>query len=267
MESHHFDRVTLLITHYNRSKSLEHLLAKCAEFGLSFQETIVSDDGSKPEHLEHVKQLQPNYGFRLVSTPVNKGLGNNINKGQDAVTTPYTLYVQEDFEPTANFAPNFTNAVRLMDEEKQWDLIRFYTFPWAPFPYLRDYKYGFSEMLYRPQVWFLNHLKFRIYSDHPHLRRSDFLHKFCRYREGERGDPTEYAMCLCFIKKGGKALMFKGPDLFLHEAGGIEPNTMVRSTWKLKQSVFVNSLRFVYLKGKVLNSSVKLMFTDVKDLK
>jgi glycosyltransferase involved in cell wall biosynthesis len=254
---HKFDRVTLLITHYNRSKSLEHLLKRCAEEGLTFEEVIVSDDGSKPEHLAFVKNLRDKFNFKLVTSPVNKGLGNNINKGQDAVKTPYTLYVQEDFEPTAHFALNFPNAIKLMDEEA-WDLIRFYTFPWAPFPYLKNYKLGYAKMLFKRSLWYLNHLKFRIYSDHPHLRRSTFLQKFGRYLEGERGDPTEYNMCMEFIKKGGKALMFKGPDLFLHEHGAIEPNTMVRNKWKLSNSVLIKSLRSLYLKGKVINSTIKL---------
>jgi glycosyltransferase involved in cell wall biosynthesis len=254
---HNFDRVTLLITHYNRSRSLEHLLKRCAEEELAFEEVVISDDGSKPEHLAYVKQLQETYEFRLITTPVNKGLGNNINKGQDAVKTPYTLYVQEDFEPTANFAPNFGNALKLMNEE-DWDLIRFYTFPWAPFPYLKDYKYNYAQMLFKPTLWHLNHLKFRLYSDHPHLRRSNFLQRFGRYQEGQRGDPTEYNMCMQFIIKGGKALIFKGPDLFLHEHGAIEPNTMVRSKWKLSNYVFIKMLRSVYLKGKVVNSTMKL---------
>ena len=254
---HNFDRVTLLITHYNRSKSLEHLLKRCAEEELSFEEVVISDDGSKPEHLNYIQQLQTEYGFRLITTPVNKGLGNNINKGQDAVKTSYTLYVQEDFEPTAAFASNFGNAIKLMDAE-DWDIIRFYTFPWAPFPYLKPYKYNYALMLFKPTLWHLNHLKFRLYSDHPHLRRSNFLEKFGRYLEGQRGDPTEYNMCMQFILKGGKALMFKGPDLFLHEHGSIEPNTMVRSKWKLSNSLFIRLLRSVYLKGKVFKSTLKL---------
>ncbi|MDT3401654.1 glycosyltransferase family 2 protein [Mucilaginibacter terrae] len=256
MAAHKFDRVTLLITHYNRSKSLEHLLKRCAEEDLEFEEVVISDDGSRPEHLDYIKLLQTHYKFRLITTPVNKGLGNNINKGQDAVKTQYTLYVQEDFEPTPDFAPNFMNAVKLMDTE-EWDLIRFYTFPWAPFPYLKDYKFGYSKMLFKPELWYLNHLKFRLYSDHPHLRRSIFLEKFGRYVEGQRGDPTEYAMCMNFLTKGGKALMFQGPDLFLHEHGALEPNTMVRSKWKLSNSIIIKMARSLYLKGKVVNSTLK----------
>jgi glycosyltransferase involved in cell wall biosynthesis len=257
-----FNRVTLLITHYNRSKSLEHLLKRCAEENLVFEDVVISDDGSKPEHISYIQNLQSTYPFRLITAPVNKGLGNNINKGQDAVRTDYTLYVQEDFEPTADFAANFANAIKLMDEES-WDIIRFYTFPWDPFPYLQNYKLGYAKMLFKPQLWYLNHLKFRLYSDHPHLRRSNFFEKFGRYIEGERGDPTEYGMCMQFLKKGGKALLFNGGrDLFLHEHGAIEPNTMVRSKWKLSNSAFIKLARSLYLKGKVINSTIQLKKLD-----
>lgn len=252
-----YDTVTLLVTHYNRSRSLEHLLRRCAEENLKFKEIIVSDDGSKKEHLEYVKKLKDTYSFKLLGSNTNKGLGNNINKGQDAVKTPYTLYVQEDFEPTSEFMYNFGNALKLMDEE-DWDLIRFYTFPWAPFPYLKPYKFNYSEMLFRPQLRYLNHMKFRIYSDHPHLRRTSFLNKFGRYIENKPGDPTEYDMCLHFIRHGGKALMFVGAPLFLHENMAIEPNTMERSKWKLRNFFMIQFARSLYLTGKVISTTIRL---------
>ena len=257
MARYEFKNVTLLVTHYNRSKSLEHLLTRCAEEGLFFEDTVVSDDGSRPEHFNHVKALQEKFGFRLVSTEQNKGLGNNINKGQDAVKTLYTLYIQEDFEPTATFAPHFADALQIIETEN-WDLIRFYTFPWAPFPYLKPYKSGYSEMLFKPQLWYLNHLKFRLYSDHPHLRKSNYFQKFGRYAEGKSGDRTEYEMCMQFLSGGGKALFFEANDLLLHENGGLEPNTMVREKWKLSNALPVRLLRSIYLYGKVVSSTIKL---------
>src|SRR5581483_5614559 len=93
----YFPSVTLLITHYNRSSSLERLLAHFRQLGCTFGEIIVADDASKPEHIDKIKSLQPLYLFRLLTVPQNGGLGRNLNRGQDAVKTPYTLYVQEDF--------------------------------------------------------------------------------------------------------------------------------------------------------------------------
>src|SRR5215217_1207972 len=102
-----FDDVTLLITHYNRSQSLEQLLKSFAVLHCKFEDIVVSDDGSKPEHIDYLHTLQRQFEFRLITTPKNRGLGNNINKGQDAVQTPLTLYVQEDFTPALIFPEKF----------------------------------------------------------------------------------------------------------------------------------------------------------------
>src|SRR4051812_10147947 len=89
--------VTLLITHFNRSESLKRLLENLNRHQIFFEEVIVSDGGSRPEHLNSVIDLKEEYGFSLLTSPENKGLGNTINMGQDAVKTPYILYIQEDF--------------------------------------------------------------------------------------------------------------------------------------------------------------------------
>jgi hypothetical protein len=75
-----FHDLTLLITHYNRSSSLAHLLSTFKIQNCVFGDIVVSDDGSKPEHLSELEKLKSVYGFQLITTPINKGLGNNINK-------------------------------------------------------------------------------------------------------------------------------------------------------------------------------------------
>jgi glycosyltransferase involved in cell wall biosynthesis len=84
-KGYHFEDVTLLITHYNRSSSLARLVNALNELGCSFEEIVVSDDGSAAPYLQEVRRLADTTGFRLVESPINKGLGNNINKGQRAV--------------------------------------------------------------------------------------------------------------------------------------------------------------------------------------
>src|SRR5690349_11342289 len=123
---HIFEDVSLLVTHYNRSRSLERLLQAFYNLKCHFGEIVVSDDGSKPEHLEYIQHLQQAYNFILITTPENKGLGNNINKGQDAVSLPYTLYVQEDFEPSAQFPQTFSNALNIMQQRNDIDIVRLY---------------------------------------------------------------------------------------------------------------------------------------------
>src|SRR5690606_11640057 len=204
---------------------LERLLTSFERLDCNFDCIVVSDDGSSADQLNSLIELQKRYGFKLITTPLNKGLGNNINKGQDAVDTPYTLYVQEDFVPSALFPEHFQDALTIMEDRKDLDIIRFYAY--SPYPYLKPYTKGYSEMLIKP--WYTNYGKIYYYSDHPHLRRSDFLEKFGRYAEGIKGDRTEYRRCVSFIQNKGKGLFYNDfKSLFTQENSEDEPSTMKR---------------------------------------
>jgi len=174
--------VSLLVTHYNRTSSLTKLLEVLDAQNLRFGEIVISDDGSNQESIEKLKLLQKIHSFTLVLTPQNKGLGNNINKGQKAITTPYTLYVQEDFVPKPLFAEKLVKAISFMDERPELDMVRFYAY--FKYPFLKPYRNGFSDMIFNAWPWYWGYRKFYFYSDHPHLRRSNFLEKFGRYDKG-----------------------------------------------------------------------------------
>jgi len=252
-----FPEVTLLITHYNRSKSLYRLLAAFKRLDFQFGDIVVSDDGSKPEHLEAIKLLHNEYDFRLITTPKNKGLGNNINKGQDAVETPYTLYVQEDFEPADIFPEHFIDALNFMRADASLDIARFYAY--FTYPKKKPYGKGFSEMIYSPLT--PNHLKFYVYSDHPHLRRSNFLEKFGRYPEGIKGDLTEYTMAISFIQKGGRGIFYNDfTELFYQKNSSDEPSTMDRADWRSGKNPLVLALRAIYLQYKLLKCTKDVYF-------
>jgi glycosyltransferase involved in cell wall biosynthesis len=243
----HFPQVTLLITHYNRSRSLERLLTTFKNQDCTFGDIVVSDDGSKPEHQNELRKLQAKFNFQLIISPQNKGLGNNINKGQDAVKTTYTLYVQEDFLPDASFTSHFSDSLQLLDEEPELDIVRFYAY--LKYPYLQPYKKGFSKMLVKP--WFTNYKKIYYYSDHPHVRRSTFFEKFGRYAEGLKGDRTEYKMCVSFIKNKGKGLFYDDyKALFSQENSSEEPSTMRRSSWTQSGNVMIAFVRDIYRQVK-----------------
>lgn len=241
--STHFKDVTLLVTHYNRSSSLENLLQSFHNLGCVFEDIVVSDDGSKPEHQAYLKKIQLRFPFRLITTPKNKGLGNNLNKGQDAVSTPYTLYVQEDFTPSEIFPASFGDALEIMNERKDFDIVRFYAY--SAYPYLKALKKGFSEMLIKP--WYADYMKVYYYSDHPHLRRSNFFTKFGRYPEGIKGDRTEYRMCISFIQNKGKGLFYNEfTRLFTQDNSEAEPSTMTRKSWTTSKNPLISFARFGY---------------------
>lgn len=238
-----FNEVSLLITHYNRSSSLERLLSTFDKQNIQFKEIIVSDDSSNADHLDHIASLHSKFNFTLLTTPVNKGLGNNMNKGQLAVRTPYTLYVQEDFIPADDFVTHFNNALKAMNDDLEMDIIRFYAY--IKYPYRKPFKNGFS-LMYLP-TFGLNYKKIYQYSDHPHLRRSTFLTKFGYYAEGIKGDRTEYQMCISFLQNKGKGLFYNDfTKLFIQENSELEPSTMKRGGWKESENIFVKLIRDLY---------------------
>lgn len=256
-----FKEVTLLITHYNRSKSLARLLKSFKDQKMTFADIIVSDDCSKPEHIDYIKTLHSEFDFKLLSPPKNGGLGNNINKGQDAVKTPYTLYVQEDFDPKPGFVEHLQDALGFMDEDKTLDLVRFYAY--FKYPYLKPYGKGFSEMIFHLNPLYYNHIKFYVYSDHPHLNRSNMFEKFGRYPEGINVDVTEYRMAVSFIVNKGRGLFYdKFTELFDQKNSSDEPSTAVhRPNWRARQNPFILALRAVYVKVRLLRSTLDVIKT------
>lgn len=238
-----FPTIGLLITHYNRSRSLENLLLSFEKLDCRFGQVVVSDDGSKPEHLHYVKDLQTQFEFDLVLAKTNKGLGNNINKGQDAISTPFTLYVQEDFEPSDLFPEKLNDGLEFMNQDLSLDMIRFYAY--GLYPYLTPFKDGFSKMHMRTLG--LKYKKIHYYSDHPHLRRSNFFDKFGRYTEGTRVDATEYNMSVAFIQNKGTGLFYNDHySLFTQVNSSTEPST-VPFHERRKGTDFISKVcRFVY---------------------
>ena len=241
-----FNDVALLITHYNRSSSLRRLLQSFKDLNCSFGEIIVSDDGSDIDNIKALGETQKLFKFKLISTTKNRGLGNNINKGQDAVTCPFTLYVQEDFVATDVFPKSFSAALDIF-RDRDFDLIRFYSY--LKFPYLEEYESGYSQM--RITNWQMDYTKIYAYSDHPHLRKSTFMNKFGRYEEGIKGDKTEYKMCISFIKNKGKGLFFNDYKSMFNQVNSVsEPSTMKRSSWTQTKSPLISLIRYLYRQVK-----------------
>lgn len=259
-DTHFFEDVTLLVTHYNRTRSLERLLNSFKALNIKFEDIVVSDDGSKAENLERLKALEIELGFRLVTTAKNAGLGNNINKGQDAVKTPYTIYVQEDFEPKPIFAQLFTDALGFMKADPELDIARFYAY--FKYPYVKQYGKGFSEMKFSISPLANNHLKFYMYSDHPHLRRSTYFQKFGRYPEGIKGDLTEFGMAVSFIQNKGKGIILNDFNaMFWQKNSPDEPSTMSRASWRESRNPLALALRAAYLQYRLLKNTYQVLFT------
>lgn len=254
--------VTLLITHYNRSRSLERLLSSLDKLQCRFEDIVISDDASKTNEMEQVLRLQKIYNFRLITTPQNRGYGNCINKGQDAITTPYTLYLQEDFVPFDIFPGHFKDALQILNDDKTIDYIRFWAIGDLHIN-MKPYGKGFSEMIYK--FWNMHHRKFYQFSDTPNIKRSNFTQKFGRYREGIHGDLTDYYMAISFLHNKGKGLFFDNYDtLFTHD--DIEEGSRIRplTNWRQNRNVFIRFIRFFFLRYKWIKGTWLVYFYKQK---
>ncbi len=238
-----YNEVALMVTHYNRSQSLERLLKSFEDLDMLFGEVVVSDDGSQPEHISYMRELQKTYSFNLVTTPKNKGLGNNLNKGQNAVTKPLTLYVQEDFVPQPIFKEKFEFSLKKMEQQPSLDLVRYYSY--FKYPYLEPVGKGFSKMDFG--FWKKGYKKFYLYSDHPHLRRSTFFNRFGEYPEGIIGDKTEYQMMMSLLVNKAEALYFDEHKSLFHQVNSEdEPSTMDRSSVRFSKNLGITLVRHLY---------------------
>jgi len=242
-KKNHFDNVALLVTHYNRSKSLERLLEHFEEVDCSFYEIVVSDDGSKEEHLSYVQNLKARFGFNLITAQVNRGLGNNINKGQNAVTAPFTLYVQEDFIPLPGCDEPIGTALNILESNKDIDTVRFYSY--LDYTQKKEYNKDFSEMIF-------NHLscnldKFPMYSDHPHLRRSSFFNKFGAYSEMKNPEKTEFDMMISYLQNKGRGLLYNNFKTVFEQINTVsEPSTMQRTSLRDSNNIFIRAAKYIY---------------------
>ena len=116
-------------------------------------------------------------------------------------------------------------------------------------------------MTFKVSPFYSNHLKFYVYSDHPHLRRSTFFAKFGRYAEGIKGDITEYRMAASFIQHKGRGLIYDNfTDLFYQKNSSDEPSTMGRSSWRESKNPLALAVRFVYLRFKLLKWTYDVIF-------
>src|SRR5690606_37742624 len=88
-------------------------------------------------------------------------------------------------------------------------------------------------------------------SDHPHLRRTSFLEKFGKYKEGIKSDKTEYQMCISFLKNKGKAIIHRDfQSLLKQENTLLEPSTVQRANWRQSKNPFIAIVRSLYRQVK-----------------
>ncbi|MFK7782438.1 glycosyltransferase family 2 protein [Psychroserpens sp.] len=189
--------LSILITHFNRPEAL----AICIEAIIKIEfpipiELVVSDDGSQLKYLDQLQDLPID---TLVTTPVNKGLASNLNRGIKACKGDYILYVQEDFIIKPEILNVLPESFELLNS-KQLDMVRFRA------------NYVFSHL-----IPLTNHVsripKFSIrnfnintfqYSDNPFLSTPAFFERLNYFLENSSGPYGETEFAIRVLKSKSK---------------------------------------------------------------
>lgn len=181
--------LSVLITHYNRPEALAICIAAIRKLEFSVPiELVVSDDGSKPEHVKELHKLAID---TLVTTPTNKGLASNLNRGIKACKGNYIMYVQEDFIIKPEILQVLSESMSLLDSNTL-DMVRFRA------------NYVFNHLI--PLTAHINKIpkfsfrNFNIntfqYSDNPFLTTPAFFERLDYFLENTSGPygETEFAI-------------------------------------------------------------------------
>lgn len=176
--------VSVLLVTYNRADLLEqtfhHLRERLNTSGLTL-EYVITDDASASEHLEKVLALPAG---KHVTTPVNRGLGNNCNKGIAACAGKLIFQLQDDWEFLGP-ADVLKTAMRILDADPEIGVVQLIdAVPELPHE-LRTLADGTTYRAFandglsqrRPSGA-------RPYSDQPHVKHRQFIHDIGPYQEG-----------------------------------------------------------------------------------
>lgn len=255
--------LSVLITSYNRPNALSACLEaiKAMDFDIPY-EVVVTDDGSKEEHISEIKTLK---GIDLLLTSEkNKGLGANLNKGIKACKGPYILYCQEDFLLKKELVPALKESFLLLDDGNL-DMIRFqanYKFP--SLNHVSGHIYKIPHFSFKN--FYVNTFQ---YSDNPFVTKKEFYEEVGYYLEGERGDygETEFAIrVLSFKRKIGIT------QPYLVEAHKGSTSTIRKNVTRPKKRVTKKLKRFLravrqHLEWMLYSKRKRVLFTYPKKLK
>jgi len=188
-------KVSVVFITYNRPDflmdSIKAIRNNCKYPNL---ELIVSDDGTKPSIKKFLHDLAID---KLVTSETNQGLGANSNKGIKAGTGEYILHLQDDFECVST-EPFIEKSIQIIKTHSDVGLVRLHHS--TRFPNKIDYKLPdgtpYSILGFDQPKDMKNNIY--IYSDHPHLKKSDFHDKSGYFTEGLKVGETEDDFCKRF---------------------------------------------------------------------
>lgn len=185
--------VSILITHYNRSKALIDCIESFKALNLEINfEFIVCDDCSTEEQLTEIRKIKD---ITLIESEYNRGLGANINKGLPYCSGEFILYCQEDFMITSGFV-NVIEEIAVVLRQNKVDMVRLKAN--YRFPKLISISKNISQIpKFAVQNFLVNAFQ---YSDNPFVIKKDFFEKNGFYLEDVKGNYCELEYSIRIMK-------------------------------------------------------------------
>tara|TARA_B100000686_G_scaffold349563_1_gene443252 strand:+ start:2141 stop:2947 length:807 start_codon:yes stop_codon:yes gene_type:complete len=216
-------KVSVVFITYNRPdflvESINGIKNNCKYPNL---ELVVSDDCTKPSIEKHLDNLAID---KISKSKTNQGLGANTNKGIRAASGEYILHLQDDFECIST-EPFIEKSIQIMQTHSDIGLVRLHHS--TMFPNKIDYELSdgtpYSILEFDQPKDMKNNIY--IYSDHPHLKKSDFHDKSGYFTEGLKVGETEDDFCKRFnLNRNYKVATLWRTDFFKN-------NGLLKSTRK-----------------------------------
>lgn len=216
------DHVDVILTTWARFESrVRYLRAALESLRLRLKTSdcvlhyVIGAEGLDAPYQNDVRKLCSEYGATLVVNNGPPNLGRNLNNLHSNTSSPWVLYVQDDFVLMEDFDLDYDVAV--MKQHKGIDMIRY---EWRKIS-----RSNLKQAKEDATIWYLSPSEPRFYSDNPHLRRRSWMDRTGLYIT------TDNAACENGMNSKAKSLrmgvFLKKERLFRH--GGLE--TVMWEKW------------------------------------
>lgn len=205
--------VSVVFVSYNRPHTLvaavETFLV-CTDYPIERLELIVTDDGSDSTTIDIIEALP--FDIRCYSKK-NKGLGANSNKGIQAATGDYILFLQDDWIVIRR-SSYLKECVAILEKYRDIGIVLIRDWGDARLSEMRSVdtcRFGILSNDPSPST--------RTYSDNPHLKRRNFHEVVGWYREGVPMTAMEDEMTMRVAKQNVYKSALLCGDVAFHHIG------------------------------------------------